>query len=240
MLSHHPKSVRVCDDARVKHCFMLVVLSNATLPVTKHLAPLFHTGLNASCARPGGAKTVVDVGAALGATSVYLATRGCVVTAVDASPLAMHLLTASAIANHLNNLKTKRVTVSTKREATRVPVESNPIRDVTGSENYKAHPRAHVHSWSRTTRLLNLISHPTDLLRIDVLHKYHLLCDVGSMLASGRVRAIELGGHGGAWEGLLLPRLGFERLVHRHTTLWVWRRLPRASEVPLRCRGSRH
>ena len=240
MFSHTPKTVRVCDDARVKHCFMLVVLSNATLPPVKHLAPLYHLGLNASCARPGGeAKTVVDVGAALGATSVYLATRGCAVTAVDASPLAMHLLTATSVVNHVT-IKTKRVTVATKREATHVPVESNPIRDLTGSENYKGHPRAHVHSWSRTTRLLNLISHPTDLLRIDVLHKYHLLCDVGSMLASGRVRAIELGGHGGAWEGLLLPRLGFERLVHRHTTLWVWRRPPRASNVPTRCRGASH
>lgn len=68
------------------------------------LAPLFVQAMRGSCTRPTGEpKIVLDVGAAIGLYSLYFASRGCRVHAVDPLPLNALALESAAMHNRVSN-----------------------------------------------------------------------------------------------------------------------------------------
>ena len=113
----------ICDTA-LEHCFVAHVAArghrarNASVPATSEatddlllgsswasrwtLRAYYLTLLDGSCVhKDGSRKVIVDVGAGWGALSLYLATRGCFVHAVEALPVNARALDMSMRANRL-------------------------------------------------------------------------------------------------------------------------------------------
>ena len=175
----------------------------------KWLLGYYRTLLEGSCThRDGQRKVVVEVGAGIGALSVYLAKRGCYVHAVDAMPAVADALRRSVEANALEGLlfvhSVAVAAASSRQVRVRYTAADLTTAHVAHAALRKPSP---AHAWAttrvRSTTLDSFVMggsvgwavpphHTVDLLRVDTYGTELEVLQSGRQLLNGGVSRVSV------------------------------------------------